>query len=197
MIQIDGSEHRWFEDRGDACTLLVFIDDVTGRLMQLQFVSSESTASYFEALQSYLETHGCPVAFYSDKYTVFRIDKPDAKGGQGVTKFGRALAELNIEIICANSSQDKGRVERVDRTLQDHPVKEFRLAGVTIMADGDVFLAGFIERFNARFAVAPARPNDLHRPLNVLPCRLRSASSRPTWSVSWLSHAIRPSPSAS
>jgi hypothetical protein len=79
LIQIDGSEHRWFEDRSDACTLLVFIDDATGRLMQLQFVSSESPASYFEALQSYLETHGCPVAFYSDKYTVFRIAKPDAK----------------------------------------------------------------------------------------------------------------------
>jgi hypothetical protein len=95
LIQIDGSEHRWFEDRGNACTLLVFIDDATGRLMQLQFVSSESTASYFEALRGYLETHGCPVAFYSDKHTVFRIAKPDAKGGQGMTQFGRALAELN------------------------------------------------------------------------------------------------------
>ncbi len=172
LIQIDGSEHRWFEDRGEACTLLVFIDNATGRLMQLQFVSNESTASYFEALRGYLETHGCPVAFYSDKHTVFRIAKPDAKGGQGMTQFGRALAELNIEIICANSSQAKGRVERVNRTLQDRLVKELRLAGVTNMADGNVFLAGFIERFNARFAVAPARPNNLHRPLNVPPCRL-------------------------
>jgi hypothetical protein len=108
-----------------------------------------------------------------------------------MTQFGRALAELNIEIICANSSQAKGRVERVNRTLQDRLVKELRLAGVTNMADGNVFLAGFIERFNARFAVAPARPNNLHRPLNVPPCRLRSASSRPTWSASSLSHAIR------
>jgi hypothetical protein len=173
LIQIDGSEHRWFEDRGNACTLLVFIDDATGRLMQLQFVSSESTASYFEALRSYLEAHGCPVAFYSDKHTVFRIAKPDAKGGQGMTQFGRAPAELNIEIICANSSQAKGRVERVNRTLQDRLVKELRLAGVTNMADGNVFLVGFIERFNARFAVAPVRPDDLHRPLNVPPSRLR------------------------
>ncbi len=90
-----------------------------------------------------------------------------------MTQFGRALAELNIEIICANSSQAKGRVERVNRTLQDRRVKELRLAGVTDMADGNVFLAGFIERFNARFAVAPAGPNNLHRPLNVPPCRLR------------------------
>jgi hypothetical protein len=91
---------------------------------------------------------------------VFRVAKPDVKGGQGMTQFGRALAELNIEIICANSSQAKGRVERVNRTLQDRLVKELRLAGVTNMADGNVFLAGFIERFNARFAVAPARPNN-------------------------------------
>ena len=118
LIQIDRSEHRWFEGRGDPCTLLVFIDDATGRLTQLWFVSSESTASYFEALQGYLVTHGCPVAFYSDKHTVFRVSKPDAKDGQGMTQFGRALAELNIEIICANSSQAKGRVERVSGTLQ-------------------------------------------------------------------------------
>jgi transposase len=84
LIQIDGSEHRWFEARGDPCTLLVFIDDATGRLMQLRFVSSESTASYFEALKGYLVTHGCPVAFYSDKHTVFRVSKPDTKGGQGI-----------------------------------------------------------------------------------------------------------------
>jgi hypothetical protein len=90
-----------------------------------------------------------------------------------MTQFGRALAELNIEIICANSSQAKGRVERVNRTLQDRLVKELRIAGVTDMAEGKVFLAGFIERFNARFAIAPARPDDLHRPLNVPPCRLR------------------------
>jgi molybdenum-dependent DNA-binding transcriptional regulator ModE len=78
LIQIDGSDHRWFEDRGDACTLLVFIDDATGRLMQLRFAGSERTAAYFEALRGYLETHGCPVALYSDKHTVFRIAKPDA-----------------------------------------------------------------------------------------------------------------------
>ena len=173
LIQIDGSEHRWFEDRGDACTLLVFIDDATGRLMELRFVTSESTVSYFEALRSYLETHGCPVAFYSDKHTVFRIAKPDAKGGQGMTQFGRALAELNIEIICANSSQAKGRVERVNRTLQDRLVKELRVAGVADIEDGNVFLTGFIERFNARFSVLPTRPDNLHRSLNVSPCRLR------------------------
>lgn len=173
LIQIDGSEHRWFESRGDSCTLLVFIDDATGRLMQLRFVSSESTASYFDTLRGYLETHGCPVAFYSDKHTVFRVSKPEAKGGQGMTQFGRALAELNIEIICANSSQAKGRVERVNRTLQDRLVKELRLAGVSSMEDGNAFLPGFIERFNARFSVVPACQDNLHRALTVPPDRLR------------------------
>ena len=122
LVQLDGSEHRWFEDRADPCTLLVFIDDATGRLMQLRFVSSESAFTYFEALQGYLETHGRPVAFYSDKHSVFRVTRKDAKGGQGMTQFGRALAELGIEILCASSSQAKGRVERANRTLQDRLV---------------------------------------------------------------------------
>ena len=99
LVQIDGSEHRWFEDRADPCTLLVFIDDATGRLMQLRFVPSESAFAYFEALKGYLETHGCPVALYSDRHSIFRVPRKDAKGGQGMTQFGRALAELNIEIL--------------------------------------------------------------------------------------------------
>ncbi len=173
LIQIDGSEHRWFEHRANPCTLLVFIDDATGRLMQLRFVESESTETYFAALRGYLETYGCPVAFYSDKHTVFRVAKQDAKGGHGMTQFGRALAELNIEILCANSSQAKGRVERANRTLQDRLVKELRLAGISSMEAGNAFLPGFIERFNARFAVAPACPTDLHRRLNVSTDRLR------------------------
>jgi hypothetical protein len=178
LVQIDGSEHRWFEDRADPCTLLVFIDDATGRLMQLRFVPSESAFAYFAALQGYLEAHGCPVAFYSDKHSVFRVAKVEAKGGQGMTQFGRALAELGIEILCANSSEAKGRVERANRTLQDRLVKELRLAGIGDMAAGNAFLPDFIERFNARFAVAPARIQDLHRPLNLAPDRLRDILCR-------------------
>jgi hypothetical protein len=173
LVQIDGSEHRWFEDRADPCTLLVFIDDASGRLMQLRFVASESAFAYFEALQGYLEAHGCPVAFYSDKHSVFRVARKEPKGGQGMTQFGRALAELNIEILCANSSQAKGRVERVNRTLQDRLVKELRMAKISDIVAANAFLPGFIERFNARFAVAPACQDDRHRPLNIAPDRLR------------------------
>ena len=173
LVQIDGSEHRWFEDRAAPCTLLVFIDDATSKLMQLRFVPSESTDSYFEALRGYLDAHGCPVAFYSDKHSVFRATRQEAKGGQGMTQFGRALSELNIEILCANSSQAKGRVERANRTLQDRLVKELRLAGVNDVEAGNAFLPAFVERFNDRFSVRAAKSEDLHRKLNVPPSRLK------------------------
>ena len=172
LVQIDGSEHRWFGDRGPPCSLLVFVDDATGKLMQLRFVRSESAFSYFEALEFYLKRHGAPIAFYSDKHSVFRVAKKDARGGQGMTQFGRALCELSIEILCANSSQAKGRVERMNRTLQDRLVKELRLAGIDAMEAGNAFLPGFLEDYNARFAIIPARPDDLHRPLNLAPDRL-------------------------
>jgi hypothetical protein len=167
LIQIDGSDHRWFENRGDACTLLVFIDDATSRLVQLRFVQSESTDSYLSAIHAYVVAFGCPVAFYSDKHTVFRINRSNAPGGTGMTQFGRALAELNIEIICANSSQAKGRVERVNRTFQDRLVKELRLANVSAIKEGNEFLPEFMARFNDRFAVTPVRYEDMHRPLLV------------------------------
>ena len=172
LIQIDGSDHHWFEDRGPSCTLLVFIDDATSTLMQLEFVKSESTFSYFGALEAYLHEHGRPVAFYSDKHTVFRVASQGAESGHGMTQFGRALNELNIEILCANSSQAKGRVERANRTLQDRLVKELRLAGISDMAAANAFLPAFMERYNAKFAKVPRRSDNLHRPLNTEPGRL-------------------------
>src|ERR1700710_294851 len=172
LIQIDGSDHRWFEQRGEPCTLLVFIDDATSKLMQLRFVPSESTDSYFAALKGYVNDHGCPVAFYSDKHTVFRVNKPDAKGGSGMTQFGRALAELNIEILCANSSQAKGHVERANRTLQDRPVKELRLENICDMDTGNAFLPEFMKHYNEKFSVPAARAENMHRRLNVQASRL-------------------------
>ena len=173
LIQIDGSEHRWFEDRGPKCTLLVFIDDATGALMELRFVESESTFSYFAALECYLLNHGRPVAFYSDKHTVFRVSKQGAKTGYGMTQFGRALNELNVEILCANSSQAKGRVERANRTLQDRLVKELRITNISNIEAGNAYLSGFMERHNTKFAKTPVRQNNLHRVLNVEPSRLK------------------------
>src|ERR1700693_831321 len=112
LVQIDGSEHAWFEDRGPPCTLLAFVDDATSRLMQLRFVSSESAFDYFRTTRAYLEEHGKPVALYSDKHGIFRVNSKDAAGGEGVTQFGRALSALNIDIICANSPPAQGGHDR-------------------------------------------------------------------------------------
>jgi hypothetical protein len=158
LVQIDGSEHAWFEDRSGMCTLLAFVDDATSRLMQLRFVASESAFDYFRATRSYLETHGKPVALYSDKHGVFRVNNKDAVGGDGITQFGRALSELNIDIICANSPQAKGRVERAFGTLQDRLVKELRLAGISTIAAANAWRPGFIAEHNARFGRAPRTP---------------------------------------
>jgi hypothetical protein len=104
------------------------------------------------------------VAFYSDKHVVFRVNKKDAVSGDGMTQFGRALHALNIDIICANSSQAKGRVERANGTLQDRLVKEMRLCGIDSIAAGNAFLPAFIDDYNARFAKAPLEDRDVHRP---------------------------------
>src|ERR1700687_6017780 len=163
LVQIDGSEHRWFEDRAAACTLLVFVDDATSRLMELRFVPSESTFAYFEALKAYLRRHGKPVAFYSDKHSIFRVSNENAASGNGMTQFGRALSELNIEILCANTSQAKGRVERAHHTLQDRLVKELRLAGISTIEAANAFLPNFVANYNGRFAQPAARDQDFHR----------------------------------
>lgn len=165
LIQIDGSDHYWFEDRGPRCTLLVFIDDATSQLMELRFCPSETTFDYFQSTKRYLQTYGKPVAFYSDKHTIFRVNKADPNHGTGMTQFGRALQELNIDIICANSSQAKGRVERANRTLQDRLVKELRLRGISDIDAGNRYLPEFKESFNQRFAKIPFNAKDLHRPL--------------------------------
>jgi transposase len=167
LIQIDGSDHAWFEERAPACTLLVFIDDATSRLMQLRFVPTESSFAYFEATRGYLEAHGKPVAFYSDKASIFRpVTKPEFSD-RGVTQFGRALYELNIDIMCANTSQAKGRVERANLTLQDRLVKELRLRGISTREAANAFAPHFIADFNGRFAKAPRRDFNVHRPLRA------------------------------
>ncbi|XUW93878.1 ISNCY family transposase (plasmid) [Burkholderia sp. M6-3] len=165
LIQIDGSDHRWFEQRAPACTLLVFIDDATGRLMALHFTATESTFSYFEALGNYLKAHGKPVAFYSDKASVFYVKDRSATAGKGVTQFGRALHELNIETFCANSSQAKGRVERANQTLQDRLVKELRLRGISTWEAANAYAPSFVADFNRRFARAAASDHNAHRPV--------------------------------
>ncbi|MET0963465.1 MAG: ISNCY family transposase [Noviherbaspirillum sp.] len=165
LIQIDGSDHRWFEDRAPACTLLVYIDDATSRLVYLHFTFSESTFSYFEATRAYLERYGKPQAFYSDKAGVFRDNHKQNDHGPGFTQFGRVLYELNIDIWCANTSQAKGRVERANLTLQDRLVKELRLEGISSMAAANAYVPAFMVDFNQRLAKPPRSDVDVHRPI--------------------------------
>ncbi|MDN7182525.1 ISNCY family transposase [Caballeronia sp. SEWSISQ10-4 2] len=165
LIQIDGSDHRWFEDRAPACTLLVFIDDATSRLMILHFTATESTFSYFEATRRYLEAYGKPVALYSDKASVFHCNNSATTAGKGVTQFGRAMFELNIDTWCANSSQAKGRVERANLTLQDRLVKELRLRHIDTKEAANAYAPHFIADFNGRFGKVPRSAFNAHRPL--------------------------------
>src|SRR5580693_8071830 len=158
LVQIDGSEHWWFEDRGPQSTLLVYVDDATSRLMHLRFVETESTFDYFQATREYLEAHGKPVA---------RVNSTGAVQGDGMTQFGRSLHALNIDILCANTPQAKGRVERANKTLQDRLVKELRLQGISTIAAGNQLLAGFLADYNARFGKEPRNPKNLHRPLSA------------------------------
>lgn len=132
LIQVDGSDNDWFEGRAPRCTLLVYIDDATSKLMHLKFVTCESTFSYSEATKEYLLKHGRPTSFYSYKHSVFRPNNKNEKlSGDGITQFGRALDELNISLICANTSQAKGRVERANKTLQGRLPKELRLKNIS------------------------------------------------------------------
>jgi hypothetical protein len=165
LVQIDGCDHEWFEDRAPRCVLLVYVDDATGRLMQLRFVQSESAFSYFDTTRGYLEQHGKPVAFYSDKASIFRVNAKQPKSGDGATQFARAMDELNIDILCANTPQAKGRVERAHQTLQDRLVKELRLRNISTIEAANGFVPRFIADYNRRFAREPASRHDVHRPL--------------------------------
>jgi transposase len=165
LVQLDGSPFDWFEGRAPACTLLVYIDDATSRLMELFFTEAETTFSYFEATEQYLTRYGKPKAFYSDKLSVFRVNLPTAVSGDGTTQFGRAMHQLDVQLLCANTPQAKGRVERANQLLQDRLVKEMRLRGVSNIAAGNAFVPEFIADLNARFAVEPQSQEDAHRPL--------------------------------
>jgi len=164
LIQIDGSPHDWLEGRGPRCTLIVFIDDATGRLTSLRFVPAETTRAYLETLRAHVLAHGVPLAFYSDRHGIFRVNAKDAEHGDGKTEFGRVSERLGIEPIHALTPQAKGRVERANQTLQDRLVKEMRLRNVCSMEAANEFLSAFIETHNKRFSVPPRDPASAHRP---------------------------------
>lgn len=167
LIQIDGSIHLWFEDRGDRCVLLAAIDDATSKLLAARFVPVESAENYLHMFKDYFNTHGIPASLYSDKHGIFKVN---AKGcEENETQFMRIVDGLGIKLINANTPQAKGRVERVFKTLQDRLVKEFRLAGVSTIEDANVFLINYLPKHNKKFAVEPTSNTDQHKPLTLSP----------------------------
>lgn len=164
LVQIDGSLHHWFEERAPKCYLLVYIDDATSSLMNLYFVPSESMHTYFLATKQYLQKHGKPTAFYSDKLSVFRVNGNCSREDL-ITQFCRGLHELNIDLIYANSPQAKGRVERTNKTLQDRLVKELRLKGISDIESANNFMPEFMSDHNRRFAKSPISDFNAHREL--------------------------------
>lgn len=141
----------------------MFIDDATSELLALRFVPAETTEGYMTLLGEYLERHGRPVALYSDRHSIFRVNHPEHEGE--LTQFSRALKTLDIEPIHANTPQAKGRVERANQTLQDRLVKELRLQGIGDMPTANAFLPTFIAQYNQRFAKAAHSREDAHRPV--------------------------------
>jgi len=174
LVQWDTSDHDWLEGRGDEMLLINMIDDATGRWFG-RFVTSDSTVENMNHLERYLQKHGRPLGFYTDKASIFqtaeKTKRDGSRSGKGraelpPTQIGRALQELAIPWIAAHSPQAKGRVERGFLTAQDRLVKEMRVAEVTTMEQANHYLeTEFLPWVNATLAVAPANADDAHRPL--------------------------------
>ena len=171
LVQLDGSDHAWFEARGPRCVLLSYVDDATSRTLAGEFVTVEDTVTLLRTTQTYLQRYGRPIAFYVDKDSIYRVNRQatieeQLQDSAPLTQFTRAMHELGIEVIAAHSPQAKGRVERAFDTHQDRLVKELRLAQISERETATRFLQErYLPTHNARFAVEPANPTNAHRPL--------------------------------
>lgn len=166
MIQLDGSKHDWFEGRAPHCTLLVFIDDATSRILWIEFAESESLFGVMHATLNYMKRHGKPQSFYVDFGSVFSVNtnNPDR---EKITQFERAMAELGVTMIHAHSAQAKGRVERANKTLQDRLIKEMRLANISTMEAANEFAQTFyLSEHNRKFAVEAQESANLHESID-------------------------------
>jgi transposase len=164
LVQMDASLHSWLEGRGEEMVLVTMIDDATNRVLA-RFYSGETVEAYFDLVGRWLARYGRPVAFYTDRDSIFKVASP-GKQAEARTQFGRAMSELGIELILAGSPQAKGRVERSHGTMQDRWVKLLRLAGVTTReAANESVERKLLPDHNRRFSRPAASPNDAHRPL--------------------------------
>lgn len=196
LIQMDGSHHDWFEGRRECAVLMVIVDDASGRIMA-RFFEEETLLAAFAMMQLYVTKHGLPQAVYVDRAGIYRSDREPTEEElfndlQPQTHFGRAMQSLNVRLILARSPQAKGRVERMNRTLQDRLVKALRQADIRDLATANSYLdSEFLEDFNAKFAKPPAQPTDGHRPLSNEQDLLRELSIHEErivqndWTVRW------------
>lgn len=183
LVQLDGSPHDWFEGRAPKCNLNVAIDDASS-ISFYKFSKTETTQDYFKLAEEYFLKYGLPLAFYTDKHSVFRINKdtnldlkkPTKNKYEGLTQFGRAMKELGIELIFANIAQAKGRVEKVNRTLQNRLVKEMRLEDISSIEEANKFLPGFMKKINKKFSVKPKSKINIHRKLDKVNCEAREST---------------------
>src|SRR5919199_2711854 len=171
LVQIDGSPHAWLEGRGPPLVLLVALDDATGKILAALFRGQEDTHGYLLLLRQLVATQGCPLALYHDRHGIFQVNparrqtlEEQLAGQRAPTQFGRALQELEITSIAAQSPQAKGRVERLFGTLQERLVLALRRAGATTLEEANALLPAFVAAYNGRFAVPAADPTPCYRP---------------------------------
>jgi len=171
LVQMDGSHHAWLEDRGPECVLMAYIDDASNRVYA-RFYPYEGTIPAMDSFKRYLRRDGLPHSVYLDKHSTYKAwAKPtiaeQLAGRKPKSQFERALEELGVEVIHADSPQAKGRIERLFGTFQDRLIKEMRLANVRNLNEANRFLSGYLPIYNRRFSVKPAEGANLHRPIPV------------------------------
>lgn len=168
MVQLDGSHHDWFEGRREKCVLMVMVDDATNRVWA-QFFEEETTRASYDVLEGWIRRYGLPQSLYVDRDSIYRCEglgsiAEQIAGKEPQTQFGRAMEQLGVALILANSPQAKGRVERMNGVLQDRLVKALRLAGISDMKSAHEFLAkNYLAAHNRKFQKEPASAADAHR----------------------------------
>jgi hypothetical protein len=174
LLQVDGSHHRWLEERGPWITLLLAVDDATGTVPYARFSDREDTEGYFRLMTGVIQQCGIPLALYSDRHIVFCHPRragdnsaPSITDRGELTQFGRAMRELGITQVFAHSPAAKGRVERANGTFQDRLVAELRLAGASTLSEANRILESFLPRFNQRFGVPTVQPGLAYRPVDL------------------------------
>lgn len=194
LVQMDGSDHDWFEGRAPRAVLMVMIDDATNRT-HARFAEAETTRAAYDVFEGYVRKYGLPQGLYVDRDSIYKTTREPSIAEQlareqPLTQFGRAMKQLAVALELAYSPQAKGRVERRNGLLQDRLVKELRLAGISKLEAANTFLEEqFLPQINRRFCVEPAQPADVHR---GVPRQLKEVLSweeervvQQDWTVSW------------